>query len=234
MHASFYLQHIVFLILDFINENGEQRGLFGFRIHHMIGDGYSMLGFLQNVFDQASTPPASLPPKHKPMGVKGKFKMWFWMPLSWWADVKGNCFHSDYFTTRKCAKKLSWLKTSVNLSELKLIRKNLSSAVKTPVSLITVILFLFGTALRKTLFFDSMEGRRKLRVPSRTLNTLKVGIAMPRSSPHPEGTFSNHWQVLETFFQYMREGHTNKRFSTYKNHFYRKLILTLVNTSMRV
>jgi len=187
-------------ISDFQDENGMRRSLFGFRIHHIIGDGYSMLDFLERVFDQNPTRPAAqVLPKRKPMTIRETLNMWFYLPLTQGINLAGLFFHSDHFSSLKSDCANSYSNTSTDLSELLLIRKKMSAAIGVPVPFVTMILFIFGTALKKTLLFNNSNVRESTESSHlcSSLRDLKIGIAMPRSAPHPTGTFCNDWYALD-------------------------------------
>jgi len=181
---------------DYTNENGERKSLFGFRIHHVLGDGYSMLEFLERVLDENSTgviPERSVTRRaNLGLSLTEQLRMRFWIPLTIGNHFSDYMFHSDYFSTTKINPNISLTRITMELSVLKTIRRELSDDAQASVSFVTVILFVFGGALRK--FLLGGDWNRKLStVQVESLKSVNVAIGLPKSTPHPVGKFCNHW-----------------------------------------
>lgn len=165
--------------------DSDEKCHFAFRIHHIVGDGCSVLNFLSKIFDKESTY-VPLTVTH-PLTSTDKFKMCFWMPLTFAKHCYDVWIHSDYFSGKKRNEKVFLAKTSVNLSDLKAIRSRLSKKFGTPVPLFNTILLIFGSALRKAHLageFGEGKGLHK---------NISAVVGLPRSTPHPQETFCNHW-----------------------------------------
>lgn len=167
--------------------NGGVCSYFGFRIHHVIGDGYSMLDFLGKLFDEGSTEvmPAL---KNSSRTTAESWKRLFWIPLTIGKHFSDFTFHSDYFSTKKLrsTNSLNWI--TLKLNEIKAIRQSLSSKFDTPIPFSVLILFILGSALRRAAINGILKG------DLHTMKNLNVTMAAPKShSSHPKGKFCNHW-----------------------------------------
>jgi hypothetical protein len=170
-------------------EDEEVKSVFGFRIHHAIGDGYSMLQFLSRVFDPSSLE-KNLVPSSKPaatISLNAHLATLFWTPFSTFKFFRAFYLHSDYFTVPKVQRGQTLSRTSIPLKHLKEARLNMSLKLhNSSVSFLALILHLVGSGLRKYL----VEDVKLVVLPKKVY--MIASIPKP-GSLHPEGTFCNHW-----------------------------------------
>ena len=172
-------------------KSNEIQSIFGFRIHHVIGDGYSMLQFLHQLFDSPQTLKSKREIKlTNNNGFLTQAKIGFWTPFSNFQFLRAFFSHSDYFTRKKSTQRINLSTTSFPLNDLKRVRQILSLKLNTKVSFLTLLMHLIGNSLRKYLVRDIQGLKSGIPLPKE----IYIVASIPNSSSeHPQGTFCNHW-----------------------------------------